>query len=79
MFLLFQFVSQLNDILKGVKEAKANVELKLSQQKKIWEELMGRKQELVTQHQHYFALVNKIQDLIKKNQSLSDKMDQMRV
>ena len=72
-------MSQLNDILKGVKEAKANVELKLSQQKKIWEELMGRKQELVTQHQQYFALVNKIQDLIKKNQSLSDKMDQMRV
>ena len=69
----------MNDILKGVKEAKANVELKLSQQKKIWEELMRRKQELVTQHQHYFALVNKIQDLIKKNQSLSDKMDQMRV
>lgn len=72
-------MSQLNDILKGVKEAKANVELKLSQQKKIWEELMRRKQELVTQHQQYFALVNKIQDLIKKNQSLSDKMDQMRV
>lgn len=69
----------MNDILKGVKEAKANVELKLSQQKKIWEELMRRKQELVTQHQQYFALVNKIQDLIKKNQSLSDKMDQMRV
>ena len=62
-----------------MKEAKANVELKLSQQKKIWEELMRRKQELVTQHQQYFALVNKIQDLIKKNQSLSDKMDQMRV
>ena len=72
-------MSQLNDILKGVKEAKANVELKLSQQKKIWEELMRRKQELVTQHQQYFALANKIQDLIKKNQSLSDKMDQMRV
>ena len=69
----------MNDILKGVKEAKANVELKLSQQKKIWEELMRRKQELVTQHQQYFALANKIQDLIKKNQSLSDKMDQMRV
>ena len=49
----------------------------MSQQRKVWEELMKKKQELVTQQQHYYALLNKIQELIKKNQTLSDKMDQM--
>ena len=67
----------MTDILNGVKEARTNVEEKMSQQRKVWEELMKKKQELVTQQQHYYALLNKIQELIKKNQTLSDKMDQM--
>ena len=77
--LYFQFVSQLNDILKGVKETKAIVEAKFSQQRKLWEEKMKVKQDLVTQQQQYYALVNKVQDLLKKNQALSDKMEQMRL
>ena len=71
-------VSQLTDLLGGVKEAKASVEVKLGQQEKLREELMRRKQELVRQQQQYYALLNRIQELIKKNQTLSDKMEQIR-
>ena len=71
-------VSQLTDLLGGVKEAKASVEVKLGQQEKLREELMRRKQELVRQQQQYYALLNRIQELIRKNQTLSDKMEQIR-
>lgn len=70
-------VSQLSDLLAGVREAKAGVEVKLGQQERQREELMRRKQELVSQHQQYYALLNRIQELIKKNQALSDKMEQL--
>ena len=73
-----QLVSQLTDLLGGVKEAKASVEVKLGQQEKLREELMRRKQELVRQQQQYYALLNRIQELIRKNQTLSDKMEQIR-
>ena len=71
-------MSQLTDLLGGVREAKAGVEVKLGQQERQREELMRRKQELVTQQQQYYALLNRIQELIKKNQALTDKMDQLR-
>ena len=71
-------MSQLTDLLGGVKEAKASVEVKLGQQEKLREELMRRKQELVRQQQQYYALLNRIQELIRKNQTLSDKMEQIR-
>ena len=71
-------MSQLTDLLSGVKEAKASVEVKLGQQEKLREELMRRKQELVRQQQQYYALLNRIQELIRKNQTLSDKMEQIR-
>ena len=64
-------------MLGGVREAKAGVEVKLGQQERQREELMRRKQELVSQHQQYYALLNRIQELIKKNQALSDKMEQL--
>ena len=64
-------------MLGGVREAKAGVEVKLGQQERQREELMRRKQELVGQHQQYYALLNRIQELIKKNQALSDKMEQL--
>ena len=67
-------MSQLTDILKGVKDAKSAAELKLSQQEKVKEELMRKKTELVSQQQQYYALVNRVQELIKKNQILSLKM-----
>ena len=70
-------MSQLTELLGGVKEAKAGVEVKLGQQERQREELMRRKQELVGQHQQYYALLNRIQELIKKNQALSDKMEQL--
>ena len=70
-------MSQLSDLLAGVREAKAGVEVKLGQQERQREELMRRKQELVSQHQQYYALLNRIQELIKKNQALSDKMEQL--
>ena len=70
-------VSQLTDLLGGVREAKTGVEVKLGQQERQREELMRRKQELVTQQQQYYALLNRIQELIKKNQALSDKMEQL--
>ena len=72
-------MSQLNDILKGVKDAKAIVETKLSKQMKVWEEKMKVKQDLVTQQQQYYALVNKVEELLKKNQTLSERMDEMRM
>ena len=73
-----QLVSQLTDLLGGVREAKAGVEVKLGQQERQREELMKRKQELVSQQQQYYSLLNRIQELIKKNQLLSDKMEQIR-
>ena len=69
----------MNDILKGVKDAKAIVETKLSKQMKVWEEKMKVKQDLVTQQQQYYALVNKVEELLKKNQTLSERMDEMRM
>lgn len=72
-------MSQLNDILKGVKDAKTIVETKLSKQMKVWEEKMKVKQDLVTQQQQYYALVNKVEELLKKNQTLSERMDEMRM
>ena len=73
-----QLVSQLTELLAGVKEARAGVEVKLGHQERLREELMKRKQELVSQQQQYYALLNRIQELIKKNQVLSDKMEQIR-
>ena len=72
-----QFVSQLSELLGGVREAKAGVEVKLGQQERQREELMRRKQELISQQQQYYALLNRIEELIKKNQALSDKMEQL--
>ena len=69
----------MNDILKGVKDAKTIVETKLSKQMKVWEEKMKVKQDLVTQQQQYYALVNKVEELLKKNQTLSERMDEMRM
>ena len=71
-------MSQLTDLLGGVKEAKASVEVKLGQQERLREELMRRKAELVSQQQQYYAMLNRIQELIRKNQLLSDKMEQIR-
>ena len=77
-YIVSQLVSQLTELLGGVREAKAGVEVKLGQQERQREELMRRKQELVSQQQQYYALLNRIQELIKKNQALTDKMEQLR-
>ena len=65
-------------MLGGVKEARASLEVKLGQQERLREELMRRKAELVSQQQQYYAILNRIQELIRKNQLLSDKMEQIR-
>ena len=65
-------------MLGGVREAKAGVEVKLGQQERLREELMRRKAELVSQQQQYYAMLNRIEELIRKNQLLSDKMEQIR-
>ena len=71
-------MSQLSDLLGGVKEARASLEVKLGQQERLREELMRRKAELVSQQQQYYAMLNRIEELIRKNQLLSDKMEQIR-
>ena len=71
-------MSQLSDLLGGVKEALASLEVKLGQQERLREELMRRKAELVSQQQQYYAMLNRIEELIRKNQLLSDKMEQIR-
>ena len=62
-------------LLKGVKETKIGVDQKLGQQLNAKEKLLDKRQEQVTLHQQYLALVNKLQELLKKNDILSQKME----
>ena len=46
------------------------MEKKLSDQIKMKEELLAKRQEQVNQQQLYFSLVNKIQEGVRKNETL---------
>ena len=73
----FQFVSQLEGLLKGVNDAAANVEHKLATQLKLKNQMLSKRQEQVAVQQQYFALINKIQENIRKNEILNQKMQEI--
>ena len=53
------------------------MEKKLSDQIKMKEELLAKRQEQVTQQQLYFSLVNKIQEGVRKNEALCKTIEKL--
>ena len=53
------------------------MEKKLSEQIKMKEELLSKRQEQVSQQQLYFSLVNKIQEGVRKNEALCKTMEKL--
>ena len=53
------------------------MEKKLSDQIKMKEELLAKRQEQVTQQQLYFSLVNKIQEGVRKNEALCKTVEKL--
>ena len=73
----YQYVGQLEEILKGVKEARKRTKDKLVEQEKIKEGAMKQKQDLMIHQQQYFTLVKKIQDEVKKNEIINYKLEEV--
>ena len=59
------------------KEAKANVDGKLSQQQEVKKEMLSKRQDQVIIQQQYLALINKIQETVRKNELLIRKRENM--
>jgi len=72
-----QFVSQLEALLAGVKQAREGAEAKKNEQMKIKEGLLDEQKQLLGHQQEYFQLVNKIQEEIKKNQIITEKLKEL--
>ena len=53
------------------------MEKKLSDQIKMKEELLAKRQEQVTQQQLYFSLVSKIQEGVRKNEALCKTVEKL--
>lgn len=72
-----QFVSQLEALLIGVKQAREGAEVKKNEQMKIKDGLLAEQKELLGHQQEYFQLVNKVQEEIKKNQLITEKLKEL--
>jgi len=72
-----QFVDQMETLLTGVKQAREGAEVKMQEQLKIKEGLVAEKKELLSHQQEYFTLVNKVQEEIKKNQIITEKLEEL--
>ena len=70
-------MSQLESLFKGVKDARANVDVKLAQQQEVKKEMLSKRQEQVIIQQQYLALINKIQETVRKNELLIKKRENM--
>ena len=70
-------MSQLESLFKGVKDARANVDVKLAQQQEVKKEMLTKRQEQVIIQQQYLALINKIQETVRKNELLIKKRENM--
>ena len=70
-------MSQLESLFKGVKDARANVEVKLAQQQEVKKEMLSKRQEQVIIQQQYLALINKIQETVRKNELLIKKRENL--
>ena len=73
----YQYVGQLEEILKGVKDARKRAKDKLTEQEQVKDGVMKQKQELMFYQQQYFSLVKKIQDEVKKNEIINSKLEEM--
>jgi len=73
----YQYVGQLEEILKGVKDARRRAKDKLTEQEQVKEGVMKQKQELMFYQQQYFSLVKKIQDEVKKNELINSKLEEL--
>ena len=70
-------MSQLESLFKGVKDARANVDVKLAQQQEVKKEMLSKRQEQVIIQQQYLALINKIQETVRKNELLIKKRENL--
>ena len=73
----YQYVAQLEEILKGVKEGQKRAKHKLTEKEQVKERVIKQKQELMFHQQQYFTLVKKIQDEVKKNEIINSKLDEL--
>ena len=71
-------MSQLESLFKGVKDARANVDVKLAQQQEVKKEMLTKRQEQVIIQQQYLALINKIQETVRKNELLIKKRENLK-
>ena len=71
-------MSQLESLFKGVKDARANVDVKLAQQQEVKKEMLSKRQEQVIIQQQYLALINKIQETVRKNELLIKKRENLK-
>ena len=70
-------MSQLESLFIGVKDTRANVDVKLAQQQEVKKEMLSKRQEQVIIQQQYLALINKIQETVRKNELLIKKRENM--
>ena len=73
----YQYVAQLEEILKGVKEGQKRAKDKLTEKEQVKERIIKQKQELMFHQQQYFTLVKKIQDEVKKNAIINSKLEEL--
>ena len=73
----YQYVGQLEEILKGVKEAWKKAKDKLTEQEQAKEGVIKQRQDLLLHQQQYFGLVKKIQDEVQKNEVINRKMEEL--
>ena len=67
-------MSQLESLLRGVRDAKTSVDQKLTQQEEEKQELIKKRQDQIHLQQQYFTLLNKLNDSVKKNETLNMKL-----
>lgn len=73
----YHYVGQLEDILKGAKDALKQAQEKMEKQEQAKDELVKKKQELMKDQNQYFSLVKKIQDEVKKNEIINIKLEEI--
>ena len=73
----YQYVGQLEEILKGVKDAWKKAKDKLTEQEQAKESVLKQRQDLMLHQQQYFALLKKIQDEVQKNELINRKIEEL--
>ena len=60
-----------------MKDARKRAKEKLTEQEQTKESVIKQRQDLLVHQQHYFGLVKKIQDEVKKNELINQKLEEL--